>query len=263
MLFNSIITEKVSKTAVKSQIYGESIYTAKRGDIMKENEQLGQSPKIEVDALPEGAVKEKEQLDPLEIALIDLERWDQRLVSLVKNEKIDPWQIDLEVLSQKYIEKLADCLDYRIPARAIATAAILLKMKADAVSWFEEPEDFLFPEGTEMPMLSQPPQRIMRRRITIFELVAALKQAMKPRERRKIFEEEIEPYVEVKPFDMGKYLKEVELRLLEILREGELTFGQLKDQLPLIFLAILHLAHEGKINLVQRGWNQEILIQAA
>ena len=201
-------------------------------------------------------------MDPIEIAVSDLERWDQQLVELVKNEKIDPWQIDLEVLIVKYLEKIEGCLDFRVPARAVATVAVLLKMKAETLRY--EEDLFWGDDRLEMPVIESPPVRMTSRRITIFDLVNALKETINATHRRRLPEVEYEEkFWEVNPFDMNKYLEGVEAELKEVLEKGNVTFEQFRSKLPLIFLALLYLAHKGKINLVQKGWNQDIQIQAA
>jgi chromatin segregation and condensation protein Rec8/ScpA/Scc1 (kleisin family) len=202
-------------------------------------------------------------MNPMEIALQDLERWDQQLVELVKDERIDPWQIDLEVLTQLYLEKLTDVFDYRIPARAVITTAILLRLKAETMEWYDESE-LVFNDAIEYPILANPPVREPKRKITLIELVKALQEVMKPRKTRLTkYIEDVEYIHEVNPFDMNEYLEEVEKKIMGLLRGGVLAFSKIRDQFPFIFLALLFLAHEGKINLNQTGWNQEILIQKA
>jgi len=203
-------------------------------------------------------------MEPMEIALQDLERWDQQLVELVREERIDPWQIDLEILTQKYLERLENVLDYRIPARALITTAILLKLKADTLEWYEDSE-LVFNDAIEFPVLSNPPTREPTRKITLIELVAALKNVMKPAKTRlSDYAEGLEDTVwEVKPFDMNDYVSEVEREIHNLLEAGSVTFDQFRQKLPLIFFALLFLAHQGKICLVQKGWNQDILIQRA
>lgn len=203
-------------------------------------------------------------MEPMEIALQDLERWDQQLVDLVKEEQIDPWQIDLEVLTQKYMERLHDVLDYRIPARALITTAVLLKLKADTLEWFEESE-LVFNDAIEFPVLCNPPTREPTRKITLIELVAALKDVMKPAKTRlSDYAPDLEDTVwQVKPFDMNEYVSQIESEISDLLQAGKVTFDQFRQKLPLVFFAMLFLAHQGKIALVQKGWNQDILIERA
>jgi len=203
-------------------------------------------------------------MEPMEIALQDLERWDQQLLELVKDEQVDPWQIDLEVLTQKYLERLNNVLDYRIPARALITTAVLLKLKADTLEWYEDSE-LVFNDAIEFPTLENPPTRQPKRKITLIELVQALKEVMIPsRTRLSDYAYDLGDTVwQVKPFDMNEYVEEVEREIAEMLEKGSVAFEDFKKKMPLVFFALLYLAHMGKISLNQKGWNKEILIQKA
>ncbi len=203
-------------------------------------------------------------MEPMEIALQDLERWDQQLVDLVREERIDPWQIDLEILTQKYLERLENVLDYRIPARALITTAVLLKLKADSIEWYDESE-LVFNDDIEYPTLTNPPTRQPTRKITLIELMQALRNVMRPvKTRLSDYADDLDDTIwKVKPFDMNNYVKEVEREIAQMLEKGSVAFENFRKKMPLIFFALLFLAHMGKINLIQKGWNKEIQIQKA
>ncbi len=69
------------------------------------------------------------------VGLIEQPAWKTILISLVKSERMDPWNIDLKVLAEKYLEKIRslNSTDLRLPANAILASAILLKFKAKAL----------------------------------------------------------------------------------------------------------------------------------
>ena len=59
--------------------------------------------------------------------------WKTLIVELVKNEQMDPWDIDISALAQKYItmvRKLQQA-DLRISGKVLLAASILLRMKSD------------------------------------------------------------------------------------------------------------------------------------
>lgn len=66
------------------------------------------------------------------VGLIEQPAWKTILISLVKSERMDPWNIDVKVLAEKYLEKIRalNSTDLRLPANAILASAILLKFKA-------------------------------------------------------------------------------------------------------------------------------------
>lgn len=69
------------------------------------------------------------------VGLIDQPAWKTILITLVKTEKMDPWNIDIKELAQKYLDKIRSLqsTDLRLPANAILASAILLKFKARAL----------------------------------------------------------------------------------------------------------------------------------
>jgi segregation and condensation protein A len=69
------------------------------------------------------------------VGLIEQPAWKTILISLVKSEKMDPWNIDIKELALKYLDKIRSLqsTDLRLPANAILASAILLKFKARAL----------------------------------------------------------------------------------------------------------------------------------
>ncbi len=69
------------------------------------------------------------------VGLIEQPAWKTILISLVKSERMDPWNIDIKVLAQKYLEKIRalNQTDLRLPANAILASAILLRFKSRAL----------------------------------------------------------------------------------------------------------------------------------
>jgi segregation and condensation protein A len=119
------------------------------------------------------------------VSLIDQPDWKSILISLVKSERMDPWNIDVKVLAQKYLEKIKSMQhsDLRLPANAILASAILLKFKARALrlSSIEEEVDLDFKSllteeqllGGMMPELVNP--RLVREgKVTLDQLVESI-----------------------------------------------------------------------------------------
>lgn len=119
------------------------------------------------------------------VSLIDQPDWKTILISLVKSERMDPWNIDVKILAQKYLEKIQSMqhADLRLPANAILASAILLKFKARALrlSSIEEEADVDFKSllteeqllGGMMPELVNP--RLVREgKVTLDQLVESI-----------------------------------------------------------------------------------------
>ena len=58
--------------------------------------------------------------------------WQSIIYELVKSEQMDPWDIDISLLTQKYIEILRSLKehDFRVSGKVLLAAAILLKIKS-------------------------------------------------------------------------------------------------------------------------------------
>src|SRR4030067_829367 len=83
------------------------------------------------------------------------ESWDDLIAQVVALDNLDPWDIDLVKLSDsflKYIKSL-ERLDFRIPAKVVLVAAILLKLKAEILTPFLRPKEA---ENSYNPFLFEP-----------------------------------------------------------------------------------------------------------
>ncbi|MXR51453.1 segregation/condensation protein A [Halovenus sp. WSH3] len=79
------------------------------------------------DAEPEAEDADDEEIEPVEV-----------LVQLAKDGEIDPWDIDIVEVTDKFLDRL-DEADLRTSGRALFYASVLLRMKSDAM--LEEDDD--------------------------------------------------------------------------------------------------------------------------
>ncbi|MFQ3320694.1 MAG: segregation and condensation protein A [Natronomonas sp.] len=79
-----------------------------------------------------------EEVEPVEL-----------LVQLAEDGEIDPWDIDVVTVTDKFLDRL-DEADLRTGGRALFYASVLLRMKSDAM-WNDEEEDEREEEPWEMP----------------------------------------------------------------------------------------------------------------
>ncbi|AIF69619.1 chromosome segregation protein ScpA [Palaeococcus pacificus DY20341] len=200
------------------------------------------------------------------------------LLQLVMMGKVDPWNIDIADLTEKYIERLREMkdLDLRVSARAILAASILLRMKTEALLYGDEKDEDK-EEAKERihvevdPIV--PPIRRVERHYTLEDLIDALMDALeeaerkKPRKRKKVKIEEEIFVVDDFRVDIEKHVN----RLYEIVKEAyeetkdKISFWDLVfDPRPKIvartFLYILFLANMGKVEIIQEEPFGEIYI---
>jgi len=216
--------------------------------------------------------------------------WQSILFDLVKTEQMDPWNIDVSILSQKYIGMLRSFKehDFRISGKVLLAAAILLKIKSnrlvgDDLSELdrllmgvkEEMEDLGFeePNGTqklgEIPALMPRTPQPRKRKVSIFDLVDALERALEVKKRRLLYS--IPPLnleAPKKKKDITEVIREVYGKIKAFFigaLQGSLTFTKLlpsdaKDDKVHTFIPLLYLAQQNKIELVQNAPFGEIEI---
>lgn len=209
--------------------------------------------------------------------------WQSIIYNLIKSEQMDPWDIDVSILAQKYIEMLRTLkeYDFRVSGKVLLAAAILLKMKSNKlvgedlseldrllIGVEEEMEDLGFEEASDIPKLGEVPALIPRmpqprkRKVSIFDLVEALERALEVKKRRLLHS--IPPLnleAPKKKKDITKIIREVYGRIKSFFigaLKGKLTFSKLlpsesKEDKVYTFIPLLYLAHQSKIELVQES----------
>ncbi|MDL2260988.1 segregation/condensation protein A [Methanimicrococcus sp. OttesenSCG-928-J09] len=119
------------------------------------------------------------------------------LVELAKNDKIDPWNIDIVQVTDTFLNKIEELqqMDLRISGRTLLYSCVLLRMKSTGLFREEEEilEDFYEEEDNyeeefdinefNMPLL--PVRRSARRPVTLKELIDELKKAEKDVVKRR------------------------------------------------------------------------------
>ena len=207
--------------------------------------------------------------------------WQSIIYELVKSEQMDPWDIDVSILTQKYIDMLRTLKehDFRVSGKVLLAAAILLKMKSTKlvgedlseldrllIGVEEEMEELGFDETSQIPKLDEIPTLIPRtpqprkRKVSIFDLVEALERALEVKKRRLLHS--IPPLnleAPKKKRDITQIIRDVYGRIRSFFISalgGKLTFSKLlpsesKEDKVYTFIPLLHLAQQNKVELIQ------------
>ena len=214
--------------------------------------------------------------------ILEKESWEEVIYHIVSVENLDPWNIDLIKLTSKFIEYIqkAEELDFRIPAKIVFVAVVLLRLKADYLSIFEE-EESIEEIAKEKPFvdlgidpslieLGIPIKRVPKRQVTLNELIIALRKALAVRERREerrlfwkrrivaqIGEEDIAKRIE-------HILKEIEEAIQKSKKE-KIGFRSIveewnREKIVEHFVPLLHLEQNKKVRTEQEDWFKEIWI---
>jgi len=220
--------------------------------------------------------------------------WQSLLYELVKNEEMDPWDIDISMLAKSYIEAIKKLkeLDLRISGKMLLAAAILLKIKSnkllneDLVEFdrlLSEPEEDLEDDlglieeqpqykHESHPLIPRTPQP-RKRKVSIFDLVNALEKALEVKRRRVLNSmPPMDVQIPKKGIDIGKAIRDVYSKVMiffNVSNDSKLTFTQLlppsgtKEDKIYTFIPLLHLTTQRKVDLSQKEHFGEIEIMLA
>ena len=204
--------------------------------------------------------------------------WQSIIYELIKSEEIDPWDIDISVLTKKYIETIKQLkeFDFKISGKALLAAAILLKIKSNRLVGEDleefdriiagDPEEDFFDEDITRERTEEEIQQLIprmpqprKRKVSIYDLMGALEKALEVKQRRIIknmpnFDIDIpkkKPNVNL--IMQNLFLK---IKRFFILGNNHLTFEKLipsesKEDKVATFIPLLHLANRHKIDINQ------------
>jgi len=221
--------------------------------------------------------------------------WKDMIYALIEEEHMNPWDIDISLLSQKFLEMLRKLkeLDFRISGKMVLASAVLLKMKSDIlidedIANFDnmmnntEENIPLDINGQQAYDASGKPQLYPRtpqprqRKVSIFDLVQALEKALEVENRRKKFKPNTKKLVLKLPekhFDLGKSMVNVYGKVEthyknkknkdRILTFDELVVGTSKHDKVLTFVPLLHLDNLRKVDLEQDKHFEQISVKMA
>lgn len=223
--------------------------------------------------------------------------WQNIIYDLVKSEGMNPWDIDVSLISHKFLEMLKKLkeMDFRISGKVVLASAILLKLKSNRlleeditaldslISSIDDPSELLdelpleYPENTEkkekekpklMPRTPQP----RKRKVSVYDLVQALEKALEVENRRPVY---VEPKVKVKApenvIDITEVIKDVYQKVETYYETNgqekpqRLTFSQLvpsdsKEDKVFTFIPLLHLENQQRVGMKQKIHFGEIYI---
>jgi len=215
--------------------------------------------------------------------------WKDIIYGLVKSEEMDPWDIDVSVLTKKYIQALKDLqeMNFFLGGKVLLASAILVRIKShkfieqdisdfDNYLFHQEEED-LYEDDTEFvrPTMDVPPLAIKtpqprKRKVSVTDLISALEKALTTNKKKIMRMNSMlrfhRPTIPVRKVDIDQLI----IDMLEELNKHfqkkdfvifhELVKGEEKMDKILTLLPLLHLENEKKIHLVQEKSFSDIKI---
>ncbi len=217
--------------------------------------------------------------------------WQSIIYDLINSEQLDPWDIDLVVLTNKYLEKIKEIEEANlfVSSKVLFAAALLLRIKSeillneylpslDAILFGQQEEKKYKQERIELdedvPGLVPRTPLPRFRRVTLQELMSALGKAVRTENRRieKVVlskRQEIETAIALprRQINLRDKLRDIYAKLKDIFsnREERLAFSELVkkhhngDKVE-AFVPLLHLDTQHKVFLEQEKHFEEIYI---
>jgi len=209
--------------------------------------------------------------------------WQTIIFDLVKSGELNPWDVDISILTFKYLEIIKQLKEANlfISSKVLLASAILLKIKTERVisEGIASLDYYLFPpeeleeldgfnEGKKRIKLDVEPKLTVKtpmarkRRVTVNDLIGALEKALEVNERRvmrKARREEIPEDLKLpdKGVDISSLIKQMHLKIIkwfskkEVLEFNELVPGFGKKDKIYTFVPLLHLSNQESVELDQ------------
>ncbi|MCB9359367.1 segregation/condensation protein A [Candidatus Woesearchaeota archaeon] len=209
--------------------------------------------------------------------------WKTIILELVNSNKMDPWNIDIKLLTKEYLRIVKELKehDFRVSGKIILAAALLLKVKSirllegdlNALDQLfantqDQEEDMLDMTDEVLPdqirdmeshkLIPRTPQP-RKRKVSIYDLVDALEKALEVKERRILrrmptLDLEIPKKTPDVTVLMGHLFEKIEhlyaLNKPKVFFD-DLTPGNTKEDKVITFIPLLHLDNLRKVDLHQ------------
>jgi len=216
--------------------------------------------------------------------------WQAIIYDLINSEQLDPWNIDISLLSKKYLEKVRELEEHNffVSSKVLLATALLLRIKSEILlnQDLKSLDDILFGKKEEkkytqerIELEDEIPDLIPRtplprhRRVSLQDLMAALGKAIKTENRRikRVIverQQEFETSLSLpkKTINIRDQIRAMYKKLKEIFskKEDRLAFsdlsGKSKEEKISAFIPLLHLDDQHKVMLEQDGHFEEIYI---
>ncbi len=224
--------------------------------------------------------------------------WEQVVFQVIAHEGIDPWDVDIKALSDAFVDYLMKLeeMDFKIPAKYVIIAAVLLRMKSDHLKYlgdmvqdampFEEMDvdlrqgggteeiEGMVPEASPGPDLlinaiSIPPKRQPRRKIMVDDLMGALRRALRAEDRRERRDRRNREKIQIKDDNITSRIALLYNRINDIMgrmKKDEVKFSGLvnkweRHEVVDTFIPLVFLDNQRKVNCQQEEMFREILIK--
>jgi segregation and condensation protein A len=209
--------------------------------------------------------------------------WQEIIYDLINTEQLDPWDIDIIILSDKYLIKIREMeeTDFFVSSKVLLAASLLLRIKSEILlnQYIKSIDEILFGKKDSTKTILERieldediPELIPRspmprfKKVTLKELMESLNKAIST-ENRRIKKEitnknafrDTSFSLPKRKFSIKDKIAEVYRNLMDLYRErseGRITYAEFikenKEEKILSFLPLLYLEDQKKIWLEQK-----------
>ncbi len=214
--------------------------------------------------------------------------WEQVVYDIIASQGLDPWNLDLNLLSQSFLSymKKIDELDFRIPAKYIIISSVILRMKSDNMRLLDMPSDsdngiaeeesfdpqfsqLSLPKGFNMALFNAQESRRPTKQIMVTDLIYALRKVLSKQEIRQIKMAAAREKLKINTDSIIDRINRVYEKINSMLgrvQQQEVPFSQVVDKwekqsVVQHFLPLIYLENEKKVSCRQEEFFDEIFIK--
>ncbi|OIO41085.1 hypothetical protein CO154_00370 [Candidatus Pacearchaeota archaeon CG_4_9_14_3_um_filter_31_7] len=217
--------------------------------------------------------------------------WQALILELINSEQLDPWDIDLTRLTDRYLKKIVELQEHNffVSSKLLLAAALLLRIKSEMLhSSIKDIDEILFGsedkkgkekeiieiDDDELPIIMPRTPLPRLKKVTLQQLIDSLNRAMNTEQRRirrdillKRIADEANIVLPKRKVDILAKIKEIYQKIKAFLFEGKkakMTFtdlaGSEREERIATFVPLLHLTNQERVELEQEIPFEEIYI---
>lgn len=216
--------------------------------------------------------------------------WQEIIYDLINSEQLDPWDIDLSILSQGYLERVRELeeANFSLSSKILLVASLMLRIKSELLmnKYIKSLDDILFGKKEEIQQTlnlrdiddDDIPELIPKtplprfKKISLQELIAALDKAVVT-EQRRVVRREVEKealertkfFIPKKTISLADSIKKIHQKIKDVFTKSDkVAFskfsGPKKQEQIDTFIPLLHLDNHNHLYMNQQDHFGEIWI---
>jgi segregation and condensation protein A len=217
--------------------------------------------------------------------------WQEIIYDLINTEQLDPWDINISLLADKYLERIENMpeVDFFVSSKVLLAASLLLRIKSEILlnKYLKSIDEILFEKKElkkhtleRIELDEDIPELVLRtplprfKKVTLKELMESLGKAITTENRRvnKVIlnsnaVRETSFSLPKKTFKLKDKIREIYSKIYSHFTINEsqhkISFNQFalsRDEKLISFSPLLHLEHQKKLWLEQEAHFEEIYI---